>query len=340
MVAKGEDGRPMCTTRATRLPAVFGCLAAFIFCLINAGRPQIVLNAEDQFKQAQAQCTVLGTGMEYTGTCGLNAGNDVAKGAYSPCDTFSFCAKEDQTCQCQGTVRYGTDPGDLIAASEGVLLEQGEILKDVSGPINCTKEAFGEDPAPLRAKYCSCRPESLRSIRRQVVFPSACADIASMHGPVGFTPIQPWMMGDNCTNGYLPWALVSVLKVNETTPTTRCAYRYGLNHLSNLESGNASRDFLAGLKNGVAVPCAVLETDGLGQDLAGKQDCIVALDQGNKTVFNKWSKMLTSRVEFRQGMCWLVCGVGFLVVGGILAAVLRYTDAREPQLGVQEPLLD
>lgn len=338
MVAKGEDGKPMCTTRATRLPAVFACLIGFIFCLFNAGRPQIVLDAESQFRQAQAQCTVLGTGMEYTGNCELNEGNDVAKGAYSPCDTFSFCANEGEICQCQGTVRYGTHPDDLIGASEGVLLEQDEVIKNVSGQINCTKDALGEDPAPLRAKYCSCRPEPLRHIKREDVFADSCADVASTHGPVGFTPIQPWM-GGKCSDGYRPWALVSVLKVNETNSTTRCAYRYGLSHLSSLQSGNASRDFLAGLKNGTAVPCAVLETDGLGQDLAGNEDCIVALDQGNKTIFNEWSAMLTARVEFRQGVCWLVVGIGFLVIAGILAAVLRYTDAREPQPGVQERLL-
>lgn len=75
------------------------------------------------------------------------------------------CADEGQTCRCVGTVVFAKkfargQPGWGVYANAGIVARSttriSKTLEAGESYIKCTKEAFGDDPAPMFFKYCMC----------------------------------------------------------------------------------------------------------------------------------------------------------------------------------------
>jgi len=75
---------------------------------------------------------------------------------------WKWCSKEDDDCECSGTVRYGhSGPYEYYEQGSTWFKEHQEVFKwvhrEVDGVIKCDSASFGDnDPFPGHAKMCQC----------------------------------------------------------------------------------------------------------------------------------------------------------------------------------------
>lgn len=241
---------------------LIACILTASWCWLKTESPEVFKVDVKNFVWDSATCKVVAAGLEYQGTCPVTQGDfDVNDGNYSSCSPFLWCANEGGTCDCVGTVRFGSKQLAFLTDTT-VDLEVNES----TGSIPCTVEAFGEDPAMFRRKQCLCRPAALASITDEVLSPPTCKSAVSLEAadPAWLRALRKAQtQGDNCTHFYLPWAMVEVRKADsDEAPIIRCAYEYGLAKASLMAQGNKAIGVLGHLEPGREIPCNVLAAAG------------------------------------------------------------------------------
>lgn len=288
--------------------------------------PEALLGKRNPLPWKSEECTVLAAGIQYLGTCSLGGkgdAQDIRQGNYSACSPFTWCAGENDVCQCTGTVRF-SDGGS-----------ENFIDKDVNGTIDCTGEAFGADPAWGKTKSCSCRPEALRYIDAEFEAANQQCDavatsvlergvpgtslmltemtnnsVDSETAPMEAFEIPDFLGGivSTCSHRYLAWGLVSVAGPTPGSVLHRCAYRYGASKLSVQDKGEVSQDLLSELSQslGSKRSCEVVPD-------TMPMSCLVALRKPSGGLISSWSEAFEGILEDRYRTCWAVLSVGFLI---------------------------
>jgi len=95
--------------------------------------------------------------------------------------SISTCEENDQ-CVCHGRVYYGrkyraSESSQVTSLRD--LSEGKHLSKEVSGPYDCSKKAFREDPAHGLKKHCICSPAELFD-------PPLCAPLDTRESPSRF----------------------------------------------------------------------------------------------------------------------------------------------------------
>lgn len=126
----------------------------------EAGRYQVVASVS-----ASGQSDLLGNSNESTVLLRSTSGKASQQAAGKDRVNPFVCADEGQTCRCVGTVVFAKKfkrgkPGwGVYANAEVVARSKTRISKTMRAGesfMKCTREAFGDDPAPNFFKYCMC----------------------------------------------------------------------------------------------------------------------------------------------------------------------------------------
>lgn len=306
---------------------------AFLGASGLASQPPTSLLGKRNPLQWQTQSgTVLAAGMQYLGTCDLGGRGDAAdvqQGNYSACSPFTWCSRENERCQCKGTIRFG-DGGSINVFD-----------KEVDGGMDCSAKAFGTDPAKGTKKNCYCRPEALSSISTSFEATNQKCDTAATHilqqgvpnmGPSSAlsltattnrsvvnqsvardaAPLELLSLGDltggaSCSHKFLTWGLVAMPGPSPGTTIHRCAYRYGSPKLSAQSDGALSSDLLSNLKQslGKSWPCEVVPG-------TMPVSCVVALRQPSGGLIDRWREAFQGILQERFQTCWAVLALCFL----------------------------
>lgn len=324
----------------------FLCIAALILCGLGSwtatDHPGEINVDMGELSWEAADCEVLVAGVQYQGAskCAPEGKYDIADGNYSECSPSLWCAVEGAECPCYGTASFGVSGDESVLGSR-------TTTKEVQGSINCSIEAFGKDPAPYVRKECTCHPTSLGNISYDDLVPNQCKNVDGMGmGSFTYTPKLGEFMEDqdasaNCSEqDYLPWALVKVKKGADTF--TRCAYAYGLSHVSSMKAESARATWQKYAKStGKAIDCRVPNRNqnssqasgstGLGSEKA----CVVALEEvkTNSSAWASWEGAWKEQVKSRYSRCWFVTGLGFFIVAvGYFAKHVREQNASGREL--------